>query len=88
MTTIHISSGSMPSRFQIGDRAYFQPRLDYICRSGKTDPKEATECEITACKFGICKVYYDIELLYPAQDGTCDVIPLQNIPSDLLAESL
>lgn len=88
MSQIQISGGGLPSRFQIGDRAYFQPILDNITRSGKVDPKLATECEITACKFGIGKVYYDIELLYPAQDGTCDVIPLQNIPSDLLAEAM
>jgi hypothetical protein len=88
MSQIQISGGGLPSRFQIGERAYFQPRLNCISRSGKTDPNEATECEILACKFGLGKVYYDIDLLYPANNGTVTTIMLENIPSDLLAESV
>ncbi len=77
----------MESNYKIGDRRYFQPNLRLVdARTNSTNPEVATPCEIVAVTFTASKVYYDIEAIY-VEMGSEYRLPIQRIPSDMIAEA-
>lgn len=59
------TNSPLPSLYQVGGTAYFQPNLRLIdAKDQSTNPEIAAPCEITAVKFAAGKVRYDIDVIY------------------------
>lgn len=73
-----------PSKFQPGERAYFQPQISRIDgRTGLSDDS-AIPVQVVGVKFAEGKVLYDIALP-DGEGGFYTVLPLCNVDSYFMA---
>jgi hypothetical protein len=89
---IHITASiGLPSRYSIGQYAYFQPNLALVdSASGKTDSAIAAKCIIIGVTFAASKIYYDVEVIYEEEYNGNTVqclMPVYRIPSDMICDA-
>lgn len=84
MTQPILPQHAIPSKYQPGERAYFQPCINKIDGRTMLSDDSAIPVLVVGVHFGAGKVLYDIALP-DGEGGFYDVLPLRSVDSYFMA---